>query len=279
LTPATLDLPHELPSRSAGPPLLYLSISVDYPGRPGVLRNAMLEMEEGEMMGLVGPSGEGKSTIALAVLGLLRMRGGKARGDIRFRGADLAALSERQMRRVRGREIALVPQSPIAALNPALSLGTQLGEAWSAHRPEPFREFEPRLRELLANVSLPVDPSFLRRYPGELSVGLAQRVLIAMALIHRPALVIADEPTSALDMITQSEILGLLKRLNREFHMGMLYISHDLVSIAALCHRVAILHAGEVIECGPTEQIFRSPSHPYTQRLIAAIPANPYQAR
>jgi len=236
-------------------------------------------MAEGEILGLVGPSGEGKSTVALAVLGLLSMRGGKARGDIRFRGANLVAFSERQMRRVRGREIALVPQSPIAALNPALRLATQFREAWSAHRPEPFREFEPRLRELLANVSLPVDPSFLRLYPGELSVGLAQRVLIAMALIHRPALVIADEPTSALDMITQSEILDLLKRLNQELGMGMLYISHDLVSITALCHRVAILHEGQVVECGPTEQIFRDAHHPYTQRLIAAMPSNPYQVR
>ena len=242
-----------------------------------MLCDATLEMAEGELLGLVGPSGQGKSTVALAVLGLLSMRGGKMRGHIRFRGADLCRLSDRQMRSLRGREIALVPQSPIAALNPVLRLGTQFREAWSAHRPEPFREFEPRLRELLADVSLPVNPPFLRLYPGELSVGLAQRVLIAMALIHRPALVIADEPTSALDMITQSEILALLKRLNRELRMGMLYISHDLASIAALCHRVAILHAGQVVECGPTEQIFRSARHPYTQRLIAAMLSNPFE--
>ena len=279
MTPVAVNLPRASTPGSSGAPLLYLSISADYPGRPGVLRNATLEMAEGEILGLVGPSGEGKSTVALAVLGLLSMRGGKARGDIRFRGANLGALSERQMRRVRGREIALVPQSPIAALYPALRLATQFREAWSAHRPEPFREFEPRLRELLANVSLPVDPSFLRLYPGELSVGLAQRVLIAMALIHRPALVIADEPTSALDMITQSEILDLLKRLNQELGMGMLYISHDLVSITALCHRVAILHEGQVVECGPTEQIFRDAHHPYTQRLVAAMPSNPYWVR
>jgi len=255
--------------------LLDLRISAGYPGRPAVIEDVELRMAPGEVLGLVGRSGEGKSTIAMAILRLLSPRGGVAKGQIRFQGKELSRLSEAEMRRVRGREIALVPQSPIASLNPALSIGAQFREAWSAHAPAPFRDFQPRLKELLAGVNLPPDPAFLGRHPRELSVGLAQRVLIAMALIHRPALILADEPTSALDMITQSEILKLLTRLNHEMGMGILYISHDLVSIAAVCHRVAILHQGRIVECGATEQIFHAPVHPYTHQLIAAIPRTP----
>jgi ABC-type dipeptide/oligopeptide/nickel transport system ATPase component len=253
-------------------PLLSMRISAGYPGRAAVLQNAELDMAPGEILGLAGRSGEGKSTIAMAILKLLR--GGKASGEVRFQGRELLALSEREMRRIRGREIALVPQSPIAALNPALTLGAQFREAWSAHSSAPYRECEPRLLELFANVSLPPEPQFLRSYPGKLSVGLAQRVLIAMALLHRPALILADEPTSALDMITQSEILDLLSRLNRELKTAILYISHDLLSVASLCHRVAILHEGRIVECGTVSQIFGSPQHPYTSKLIASIPRN-----
>ena len=233
-------------------------------------------MAAGEILGLVGRSGEGKSTIGMAILKLLSLRGAAATGEIRFRGRDLLALPEREMRRVRGREIALVPQSPIAALNPALTIGAQFREAWSAHSAAPFETFAPRLAELLASVSLPADAPFLRRRPRELSVGIAQRVLIAMALVHSPSLILADEPTSALDMITQSEILELLARVNRERSTAVLYISHDLLSVAALCHRVAILHHGQIVECRATREIFRTPQHPYTQHLIAAIPKNPY---
>lgn len=253
-------------------PLLSVHISADYRGRRGVLEDAAFEMQAGEILGLAGQSGAGKSTIALAVLNLLRSRGGEARGAVWFRGRELLECSEREMRRIRGREIALVPQSPIAALNPALRLGTQLAEAWRAHASPGAGDWQPRARQLLESVSLPGDQAFLRRYPRELSVGLAQRVLIAMALLHQPALVIADEPTSALDLITQSEILALFAGLNRQLGIGILYISHDLLSMAALCHRVAILDAGRIVEVGATGQVFGSPSHPYTARLIAALP-------
>jgi len=263
----------ELPAGHHAPdtPLLSMRISARYPGRTAVLQNTELDMAPGEILGLAGRSGEGKSTIAMAILKLLRS--GTASGEVRFQGRELLALSEREMRRIRGREIALVPQSPIAALNPALTIGAHLREAWSAHTSAPYRECESRIRDLFANVCLPSEPQFLRRYPGELSVGIAQRVLIAMALLHRPALILADEPTSALDMITQSEILALLMRLNRELKTAILYISHDLLSVAALCHRVAVLHEGRIVECGFVSQIFRSPQHPYTQRLIASIPS------
>ena len=217
--------------------------------------------------GLVGRSGEGKSTIALAILGLLSLKGGTCRGEIVFRGRDLTKLGNRRMRELRGKEIGLVPQSPLAALNPNLKLQSQLEEAWRAHE-----RGKPDWKPLLESVSLPTDPAFLRQYPRTLSVGLAQRFLIAMAILHRPALLFADEPTSALDTLTQAEILRLFATLNRSTNVSMLYISHDLASVASLCHRVAILHQGEIVECAPTSGVFRNPRHPYTRDLIGAIP-------
>ncbi len=255
-------------------PLLSLNVSVDYPGKPAVLRDLSLEVDHGEIVGLVGQSGSGKSTLAMAILRLLDFKGGSARGSIHFNGRDLMNLSERELRRIRGKEIGLVLQSPMTALNPALRIGTQLEEAWRCHGGS-RASFEARAPQLLESVSLPAELSFLRRYPRQLSVGLAQRVLIAMAILHRPPLLLADEPTSALDVITQSEILQLFAKLNRDLNVAMLFISHDLLSVATLCHRVAILHEGQIVECASTADIFERPRHPYTQRLVAALPAAP----
>jgi ABC-type dipeptide/oligopeptide/nickel transport system ATPase component len=197
------------------------------------------------------------------------------RGAIRFRGRDLLGSSEREMRAIRGREISLVLQNPVSSLNPALRIGTQLSEAWEAHGNGGQGRRETAILDALGAVSLTVDKPFLRRYPGELSVGQAQRVLIAMAILHRPALLIADEATSALDALTRAEILRLFARLNRDLSMAILYISHDLLSIASLCQRIAILHHGEIVEFAPVERVFHRPAHPYTRRLIDAIPATP----
>jgi ABC-type dipeptide/oligopeptide/nickel transport system ATPase component len=257
-------------------PLLALKISVDYAGKPGALKNAALQIERGEVLGLVGQSGSGKSTLALAILRLLSPASTSCSGEILFQNRDLMKLSEQEMRRVRGREIGLVLQSPLSSLNPSLRVGTQLMEAWKAHADGPSDKAREYQLDVLRSVSLPAEESFLRRYPRQLSVGLAQRVLLAMSILHHPALLIADEPTSALDAITASEILQLFGRLNQDLRMTILFVSHDLLSIASLCHRVAILHEGEIVECAATEQIFRAPAHPYTRQLIAALPRNPF---
>jgi ABC-type glutathione transport system ATPase component len=255
----------------ASDPLLSVSLSVDYPTRPGILKNVFFQIGEGEVLGLVGESGSGKSTIALAILKLLSLKGGKAQGCISLRGRDLLPVSEREMRKIRGRDIGLVLQSPMSSLNPALRIGTQIAEAWKSHAKGSRRECRENIETVLARVGLPCDDEFLRRYPSQLSVGQAQRVLIAMAVIHRPALLIADEPTSALDAITQSEIMSLFRELNRSIGTSIIYISHDLPSVISICDRLAILHQGGIVECGTAEQVLNRPVHSYTKRLLSCV--------
>jgi ABC-type glutathione transport system ATPase component len=256
-------------------PLLQIRISADYRNKEGVLRDVSLEIGRGEILGLVGESGCGKSTLSLAILGLLGLKGGRIRGEIHLNGRDLAKLSERELRKLRGKELALVLQSPMSALNPALRLGTQLAEAWRVHQRGGRDECANAITQALENVSLPSDKSFLKRFPAQISVGQAQRVLIAMSILHRPLLIIADEPTSALDLITQSEILQLFSGLSHKLGLSVLYISHDLLSVATISQRVAVMDKGSIVECRPTAEIFRNPQHPYTRQLVGALPALP----
>jgi ABC-type glutathione transport system ATPase component len=265
---------------NSSPGLLSAQVSVRYPGKAPVLRGVSLEIARGEVVGLVGQSGSGKSTLALAILGLLGRQRAIVEGNIVFQGTDLLTMRERDLRNLRGRSLSLVLQSPLASLNPALQIRTQLKEAWRAHgdRNATNEDCDRAIQSALKSVILPSDkddPDFLRKRASQLSVGQAQRVLIAMAIMHRPALLIADEATSALDVITQSEILELFARLNREIGMSILYISHDLPSVAGICKRIAILHEGEIVECGATEQIFTAPQHAYTKRLMSALPKLP----
>jgi ABC-type dipeptide/oligopeptide/nickel transport system ATPase component len=254
--------------------LLSAHLSVSYGGK-AVLRDVEFEIRRGEVLGLVGQSGSGKSTLAMAILGLLDAKRARVEGTINFQGSNLLQLRERELRERRGRVLALVLQSPLSSLNPALKIRTQLKEAWRAHASGPAADCDRAIRAALESVSLPSSNEFLSKYPSQMSVGQAQRVLIAMAVTHRPALLIADEATSALDVITQSEILALFRELNRSTGMAILYISHDLASVAGICDRIAILHAGQVVECNATAAIFANPQHEYTKRLMAAMPQMP----
>ena len=222
----------------------------------------------------MGQSGCGKSTLALAILRLLHLKGGKADGTILFKSRDLMSLKDSEMRSLRGREISLVLQSPVASLNPSLRVGAQMEEAWRVHQRRSTRtECERAIMQTLDDVCLPASRTILRQYPSQLSVGQAQRVLIAMAVLHRPALLIADEPTSALDINTQSEILELFAALSHKLGMGILFISHDLLSVATISHRVAVMDQGQIVECQETQDIFRHPVHASTKRMMAALPS------
>jgi len=255
-------------------PILSVKASVSY-GKKVVLSEIDLDIRQGEVLGLIGQSGSGKSTLAMAILGLLDRKRAKVDGIIEFETRNLLQLSERDLRDLRGRKLALVLQSPQSSLNPALRVRTQMREVWRAHASASRYDAEQTIRTALESVSLPATDDFLRKYPSQMSVGQAQRVLIAMAILHRPSVLIADEATSALDVITQSEILKLFRELNRAFGMSILYISHDLASVAGICDRVAILHQGNIVETGLTTQVLTSPQHEYTQRLLAAMPKMP----
>jgi ABC-type dipeptide/oligopeptide/nickel transport system ATPase component len=255
--------------------LLSAHLWLSYGKKPPVLRDVDLDVRRGEVLGLVGQSGSGKSTLALAILGLLDKKQIHVEGTVGFDGSDLLRVSEPDMRALRGRKLALVLQSPLSSLNPALKIRTQLKEAWRAHASGSKSECLAAIRAALESVSLPSSDEFLRKYPSQMSVGQAQRVLIAMAVMHRPALLIADEATSALDVITQSEILALFRELNRSTGMAILYISHDLASVAGICDRIAILHEGQIVESGTAHQVLTDPQHEYTRRLMAAMPRMP----
>ena len=261
--------------RSQQDVVLSAQVSVRYGDKPHVLRDVALQILRGEVLGLIGQSGSGKSTLALAILGLLDRKKVESEGTIQFEGSELLHLPERDLRSLRGRKIALVLQSPLSSLNPALRIRTQLSESWRAHASGSRSDCDRAIREALESVSLPSTDEFLRKYPSQMSIGQAQRVLIAMAVLHRPALLIADEATSALDVITQSEILALFRELNRNFGMAVLYISHDLASVAGICDRVAILHDGRIVESGETLQVLTNPQNDYTRRLMAAVPKLP----
>ena len=258
-------------------PLLDAEISVTYGNRVEAVRKARICVRQGEILGLAGESGSGKSTISLAILNLLGRRGAHASGHVMFRGRDLLRSSERELRALRGSQISLMLQNAAAALNPRLKLGTQFREVWRAHGGA-RGQWQSRATEMLETLGLRVEPGFFDRYPGELSIGMAQRVLLAVSVLHRPALLIADEPTSALDLITSSELMGLFRRLNQEHGMSILFISHDLLALASVCHRVAILRQGEVVETLSVEELFTCPGHPYTRRLVGALPEVPRAA-
>jgi peptide/nickel transport system ATP-binding protein len=244
-------------------------------GHQRILDGVHFDLRPGERMGLVGTSGAGKSTLVLALMGLLAWRRGWTKGEVLLDGRDILAMKEREARHVRGKRIALVPQSPTSALNSALSLRGHFEEAWKAHESSGPAKLKQRLNALMDQVQLPFDDQFLARKPGEVSVGQAQRVVLALALLHRPAVLIADEPTSALDPGTQMEILDLLRQANHDDGMALLYISHDLLSVLQLCESMAVLHEGRIVERVAVSEIGQNGRHPATISLLQTLPAPP----
>ena len=269
--PSAIELRKDGAPGMLSAPVLQVRLSADY-GKRSVLRDVQFDLGAGEALGMVGTSGAGKTTLVMALLGLLPWRGGKASGEVLVNGANLLTMAAGEARKIRGKQIALIPQSPMTALNPAVTLRSHFEEAWRAHATSGGKALEARLKQLMDEVQLPAgDDSFLRRKPGQISVGQAQRVLIALALLHRPSLLIADEPTSALDPVTQFEIVKLLRQLNRNHGTALLYISHDLVSVLQLCDRLAVLHAGSIAECIPVAQIEMA-ENSATLSLLRALP-------
>jgi peptide/nickel transport system ATP-binding protein len=230
------------------------------------------EVRPGETLGLVGESGSGKSVTALSIMRLVQPPGRISGGSIRFKGRELLALPEAEMREVRGAGIALIFQEPMTALNPVFRIGDQVAEAMLAHGRVSRRDARARAVELLGAVRMPDPAARARDYPHQLSGGMRQRVLIAMAIACKPSLVIADEPTTALDMTIQAEILELLREMKSAFNLSLLLITHDLGVIAETADRVAVMYAGRIVEHGPVRKIFRDPKHPYTRGLLASRP-------
>jgi ABC-type dipeptide/oligopeptide/nickel transport system ATPase component len=244
-----------------------------------VVRGVSLAVERGEIFGLVGESGSGKTLTALAILGLLPANARVTAGTIELEApgdptgrVDLLTLGPRELRRVRGGRIGLVFQEPATAMNPAYTLGFQIAEAVQAHRRISRREARDEAVRLLDLVALPDARRRLDDYPHQLSGGQRQRVMIAMALAGGPDLLLADEPTTALDVTLQAQILELLEDLRRDLGLSVLLITHDLGVVAETCDRVAVMHAGEIVEEAAVEDLFRAPAHPYTRKLLAAVP-------
>jgi len=236
-----------------------------------IVDDVSFSLVPGEILGLVGESGSGKTTVGLAILGHSRRGASFAGGSIRIAGEDVLAKSEAQLRSMRGRVVSYVPQDPASALNPAVRIETQLNETIQAHRGS-NGDVRGRLNEMLAEVLLPQDKEFLRRYPHQLSGGQQQRVALAMAFANRPRVIVLDEPTTGLDVTTQAHVLATVRDLCEAHGVAAVYVSHDLAVVANLASRVAVMYAGRVVETGPTQTLFLRAAHPYTRRLVEAIP-------
>lgn len=257
------------------PILTVENLSISIPTDTGTLnavRGIGFDLKAGETLGIVGESGSGKSLTSLALMGLLDRSIKTSSDKMDFDGIDLSKAGARQMRKLRGARISMIFQEPMTSLNPAHTIGDQLMEAMMLHVSGPKSAARDRAIDLLQKVGITSAESRMSQYPHQLSGGLRQRVMIAMALMCGPELIIADEPTTALDVTIQAQILRLLKDLQQEFGMAMILITHDLGVVARVADQVAVMYAGELVETGPTAEIFARPSHPYTRGLLRCIP-------
>lgn len=232
------------------------------------------EVREGEILGIVGESGSGKSVTSLSIMGLIPSPPGKiTSGEILYQGKDITKFSDKEMRRIRGNDIAMIFQEPMTSLNPLFTIGSQMMEAVLLHKKDwSKKQAKARSIEMLKLVGLPRAEELMNDYPHQLSGGMRQRVMIAMALVCDPKVLIADEPTTALDVTIQAQILKLMKDLNTRLNTAIILITHDLGVVAETCERVVVMYAGKVVEEGPVETIFKNPQHPYTKGLLASVP-------
>ncbi|HLL32701.1 MAG TPA: ABC transporter ATP-binding protein [Streptomyces sp.] len=251
-------------------------LHVEFRTREGVARavnGVTYGVDAGETLAVLGESGSGKSVTAQAVMGILDMPPGRiTAGEILFRDRDLLKLKEDERRKVRGAEMAMIFQDALSALNPVLTVGDQLGEMFVVHRGMSRKDARAKAVELMDRVRIPAARERVRQYPHQFSGGMRQRIMIAMAMALEPALIIADEPTTALDVTVQAQVMDLLAELQREYHMGLILITHDLGVVADVADRIAVMYAGRIVESAPVHDIYKAPAHPYTRGLLDSIP-------
>ena len=274
MTASSLAKPSRPPANN---PLLQVEdLVVEFPTRRGTLRaidGIGFHIDPGEVLGVVGESGAGKSLTGAAIIGLLEPPGRVAGGTIALEGERIDRLPAEKMRRIRGKRIGAIFQDPLTSLNPLYSIGRQLTETITTHLPMNQSEARKRAIELLAEVGIPAPERRIDQYPHQFSGGMRQRVVIALALCANPRLIIADEPTTALDVSIQAQIITLLKRLCRDHGTSVMLITHDMGVIAETADRVAVMYAGRIVEIGPVRQVIKHPLHPYTVGLMGSIPA------
>jgi oligopeptide transport system ATP-binding protein len=241
-------------------------------GEVKALNGVSFSMEEGEVLGIVGESGSGKSVTAYSVMGLTAHPGKLIGGTINFNGHQIDKMSEKEMRKIRGNEVSIIFQDPMTSLNPVYTIGNQITEVICLHTGKSKKEAHDRAKELLELVGINEPAKRLKQYPHELSGGMRQRVMIAIALACEPKLLIADEPTTALDVTIQAQILELMQELRKKLGMSIIMITHDLGVVASMCERIAVMYAGHIVEYGTADEIFYEPKHEYTKGLIKSIP-------
>jgi oligopeptide/dipeptide ABC transporter ATP-binding protein len=250
-------------------------LHVEFPLASGLVRavdGASFDLRRGEALGLVGESGSGKTMALRALVGLLPRQARLAGGEILFEGADLARVSAEDLRKVRGHDIAMIFQEPLTALNPVMRAGDQIAEGPRLRLGYSRRRARERAIELMQQVGIPDPARRYQAYPHELSGGMQQRVMVAIALSLEPKVILCDEPTTALDVTIQDQILKLLESLRNELQVSVVFVSHDLAVVAQTCQRVAVMYAGQVVETGPIDEVFREPRHPYTLSLLRSVP-------